>query len=81
MVPVTLPPDEKLVKQFDQAVADAAYEDQATQQLYRVWGFDASVEDSYCDTAQRVNLRCAQEQGTLDDLLQLNYPGCGTAGR
>ena len=74
MVPVTLPPDEKLVKQFDQAVADAAYEDQATQQLYRVWGFDASVEDSYCDTAQRVNLRCAQEQGTLDDLLQLNYP-------
>lgn len=74
MVPVTLPPDEKLVKHFDQAIADAAYEDQATQQLYRVWGFEASVEDSYCDTAQRVNLRCAQEQGTLDDLLQLNYP-------
>jgi len=73
-VPVTLPPDATLLKNFDRVVAEADYEDQAMQQLYRVWGFDAAIDDASCDAAQRVNLRCVQEFGSLDDLLKLNYP-------
>ena len=73
-VPVTLPPDANLLKHFDRVIAEADYEDQAMQQLYRVWGFEAAIDEASCDAAQRVNLSCVQEFGTLDDLLKLNYP-------
>ena len=60
MVPVTLPPDAKLMKRFDQAIAEAAYEDQAMQQLYRVWGFETAIDEAHCDSAERANLGCIQ---------------------
>jgi general secretion pathway protein A len=74
MVPVTLPPDAKLVKRFDQAIAEAAYEDQAMQQLYRVWGFETAIDEAHCDSAERANLGCIQGQASLDEIIKLNYP-------
>ena len=74
MVPVTLPPDAKLVKRFDQAVAEAAYEDQAMQQLYRVWGFETAIDEAHCDSAERANLGCIQGQASLGEIIKLNYP-------
>lgn len=74
MVPVTLPPDAGLVKRFDQAIAEASYEDQAIQQLYRVWGIETAIDDARCDSAQRAKLGCVQGQASLDDIITLNYP-------
>lgn len=74
MVTVALPPDAKLVKRFERAAGDAAYEDQAMQQLYRVWGVETAIDQAHCDSAQRVKLRCLQSQASFDELLQLNYP-------
>ena len=74
MVPVTLPPDAKLVKRFDQAIAEAAYEDQAMQQLYRVWGFETAIDEAHCDSAERANLGCIQGQASLGEIIKLNYP-------
>lgn len=74
MVPVAMPPDAKLVKRFDQAIAEAAYEDQAMQQLYRVWGFETAIDEAHCDSAERANLGCIQGQASLDEIIKLNYP-------
>lgn len=74
MVPVAVPPDAKLMKRFDQAVAEAAYEDQAMQQLYRVWGFETAIDEAHCDSAERANLGCIQGQASLDEIIKLNYP-------
>ncbi len=73
-VQVALPPDAKLVKRFDQAIAEANYEDQAVQQLYRVWGFETAIDEARCDNAQRARLGCVQGQASLDDIIKLNYP-------
>lgn len=62
MVPVQLPPDAKLLKRFDRAANEAAYEDQAMQQLYRVWGFETAIDEATCDSAIRANLGCIQAQ-------------------
>ena len=69
-----MPPDAKLVKRFDQAIAEAAYEDQAMQQLYRVWGFETAIDEAHCDSAERANLGCIQGQASLDEIIKLNYP-------
>ena len=74
MVPVAVPPDAKLMKRFDQAVAEAAYEDQAMQQLYRVWGFETAIDEAHCDSAERANLGCIQGQASLGEIIKLNYP-------
>ena len=74
MVPVQLPPDAKLLKRFDRAANEAAYEDQAMQQLYRVWGFETAIDEATCDSAIRANLGCIQAQGSLADVTKLNYP-------
>lgn len=74
MVPVAMPPDAKLVKRFDLAIAEAAYEDQAMQQLYRVWGFETAIDEAHCDSAERANLGCIQGQASLDEIIKLNYP-------
>ena len=74
MVPVAMPPDAKLVKRFDQAIAEAAYEDLAMQQLYRVWGFETAIDEAHCDSAERANLGCIQGQASLDEIIKLNYP-------
>jgi beta-galactosidase len=66
--------DAKLVKRFDQAIAEAAYEDQAMQQLYRVWGFETAIDEAHCDSAERANLGCIQGQASLDEIIKLNYP-------
>ncbi len=74
MVPVALPADAKLVKRFDQAIAEAAYEDQAMQQLYRVCSFETAIDEAHCDSAERANLGCIQGQASLDEIIKLNYP-------
>ncbi len=74
VVPVAVPPDAKLMKRFDQAVAEAAYEDQAMQQLYRVWGFETAIDEAHCASAERANLGCIQGQASLDEIIKLNYP-------
>lgn len=74
MVPVAVPPDAKLVKRFDKAIAEAAYEDQAIQQLYRVWGFETAIDEAHCASAERANLGCIQGQASLDEIIKLNYP-------
>lgn len=73
-VPVALPPDAKLVKQFKRTMSDATYEDQAMQQLYRVWGYETAIDEAHCETAQRVKLGCIQSQGTVDDIIKQNIP-------
>jgi general secretion pathway protein A len=74
MVPVALPPDAKLVKRFDQALADASYEDQAIQQLYRAWGFETAIDEATCNSALRAKLGCVQGQASVDEIIKLNYP-------
>lgn len=73
-VPVALPPDAKLVKHFKRTMNDATYEDQAMQQLYRVWGYETAIDEAHCETAQRVKLGCIQSQGAVDDIIKQNMP-------
>lgn len=48
--------------------------DQAMQQLYRVWGFETAIDEARCDSAIRANLGCVQTQGSLANVVKLNYP-------
>jgi len=73
-VPVALPPDAKLVKHFKRTMNEATYEDQAMQQLYRVWGYETAIDEAHCETAQRVKLGCIQSQGAVDDVIKQNMP-------
>lgn len=46
----------------------------AMQQLYTVWGYDASAGEAQCASAERVNLACKQGRATLTDLEKEGYP-------
>ena len=73
-VPVTLPPDAKLMKRFAKDIQQANYQDEAMMQLYRVWGYEAPLDQASCDAAPRVGLLCLSGSGKLDTVASLDHP-------
>lgn len=73
-VPVTLPPDAKLVKRFAKDIQQANYQDEAMMQLYRVWGYEAALDQANCDAATRVGLLCLSGSGKLSSVAGLDHP-------
>ncbi|MFC3914732.1 ExeA family protein [Pseudaeromonas sharmana] len=73
-VPVTLPPDAKVMKRFETALAQASYQDEAMLTLFRIWGFEPSLDEANCDNASRVGLLCQQGTGKLEELQALDHP-------
>ena len=73
-VPVTLPPDAKLMKRFETALTQASYQDEAMLTLFRIWGFEPSLDDATCDNAARVGLMCQQGSGKLEEVAALDHP-------
>jgi len=73
-VPVKLPPDAGLQQRFSEALQQAGYEDEALQQLFRVWGYDVSLEEASCDQAERAGLLCQQGTSSLAELIKLDHP-------
>ena len=73
-VPVTLPPDAKLVKRFAKDIQQANYQDEAMMQLYRVWGYEAPLDQANCDAATRVGLLCLSGSGKLSAVAGLDHP-------
>lgn len=73
-VPVKLPPDAELQQRFAEALQQAGYEDEALQQLFRVWGYDISLEEASCDQAERATLLCQQGSASLAELIKLDHP-------
>jgi general secretion pathway protein A len=73
-VPVKLPPDAKLMKHFEKSLQQAVYQDEAMLTLYRVWGFEPTLEEANCDAASRVGLQCQQGTGGLDEVVALDHP-------
>ena len=73
-VPVTLPPDAKLVKRFAKDIQQANYQDEAMMQLYRVWGYEAPLDQANCDAATRVGLLCLSGSGKLSSVAGLDHP-------
>ena len=73
-VPIKLPPDAKLMKHFERSLQQAVYQDEAMLTLFRVWGFEPSLDEANCDAASRVGLLCQQGSGPLDELVSLDHP-------
>ncbi len=73
-VPVALPPDAKLVKRFAKDIQQANYQDEAMMQLYRVWGYEAPLDQANCDAATRVGLLCLSGSGKLSSVAGLDHP-------
>ncbi|GAB3236605.1 ExeA family protein [Pseudaeromonas pectinilytica] len=73
-VPIKLPPDAKLMKHFEKSLQQAVYQDEAMLTLFRVWGFEPSLDEANCDAASRVGLLCQQGSGPLDELVSLDHP-------
>lgn len=73
-VPVKLPPDAKLVKRFAKDIQQANYQDEAMMQLYRVWGYEAPLDQANCDAATRVGLLCLSGSGKLSTVAGLDHP-------
>ena len=73
-VPVKLPPDGKLMRRFEKSLQQAAYQDEALLTLFRVWGFEPTLDEANCEAANRVGLQCQQGSGSLKSLLELDHP-------
>jgi general secretion pathway protein A len=71
---VTLPPDQNVVDHFRKALGSAAYEDEAMQQLFRLWGYETAIDEATCDRAKAANLRCFKGQDSFEQMLAYNYP-------
>ncbi|EKO3394265.1 ExeA family protein [Vibrio fluvialis] len=48
--------------------------EQAMKALYAVWGYDASVIESFCQRSASSQLECEQNMGSWQDLKKLNLP-------
>ena len=73
-VPIKLPPDGKLMRRFEKSLQQAAYQDEALLTLFRVWGFEPTLDEANCEAAGRVGLQCQQGSGSLKSLLELDHP-------
>lgn len=73
-VPIKLPPDGKLMRRFEKSLQQAAYQDEALLTLFRVWGFEPTLDEANCEAANRVGLQCQQGSGSLKSLLELDHP-------
>ena len=73
-VPIKLPPDGKLMRRFEKSMQQAAYQDEALLTLFRVWGFEPTLDEANCEAAGRVGLQCQQGSGSLKSLLELDHP-------
>ena len=73
-VPVKLPPDGKLMRRFEKALQQASYQDEALLTLFRVWGFEPTLDEANCEAASRVGLQCQQGSGSFSSLLALDHP-------
>ena len=52
-VPIKLPPDGKLMRRFEKSLQQAAYQDEAMLTLFRVWGFEPTLDEANCEAASR----------------------------
>ena len=48
--------------------------DVAMQNLYKVWGYQAELEEATCDNTPRAGLRCQEGEASLTQLQALQYP-------
>ena len=62
------------MKHFEKSLQQAVYQDEAMLTLFRVWGFEPSLDEANCDAASRVGLLCQQGSGPLDELVSLDHP-------
>ena len=73
-VPIKLPPDAKVMKRFAKAIQQASYQDEAMVQLYRIWGYEAVLDEANCAAATRVGLLCQQGSAKLADVAAIDHP-------
>ena len=73
-VPIKLPPDSKLMRRFEKSLQQAAYQDEAMLTLFRVWGFEPTLDEANCEAASRVGLQCQQGSDSLQALIGLDHP-------
>ncbi|AWH88376.1 ExeA family protein [Limnobaculum parvum] len=46
----------------------------AMRQMYKIWGYDVSNDDAFCEEAGRANLQCKKGQATLEEMEKIGYP-------
>ncbi|MEF1284109.1 AAA family ATPase [Vibrio sp. M250220] len=61
-------------QQLKAQLAQASDQEQAISDLYRVWGYRASVLDQLCLDNGNSQFRCELANGTLSELIELNTP-------
>ena len=62
------------MRRFEKSLQQAAYQDEALLTLFRVWGFEPTLDEANCEAAGRVGLQCQQGSGSLKSLLELDHP-------
>ncbi|MDQ2163067.1 MULTISPECIES: ExeA family protein [Vibrio] len=76
-------PSPELPKPITQVVISAQLEqdlerskalEAAISDLYKVWGYSASLADSFCDAQAQGRFQCQRMQGDFNQLKQLNLP-------
>lgn len=73
-VPVKVDDTLEQQEQLTRAINQALEPDVAMQNLYKVWGYQAELEEATCDNAPRAGLRCQEGEATLTQLQTLQYP-------
>ncbi|MCG6214664.1 AAA family ATPase [Vibrio furnissii] len=61
-------------KTVEDALKGATDREQAMRALYAVWGYDASVIESFCQRSASSSLECEQNMGDWQRLAALNLP-------
>ena len=73
-VPVKVDDTPEQQAQLTRAINQALEPDVAMQNLYKVWGYQAELEEATCDNAPRAGLRCQEGEASLAQLQALQYP-------
>ncbi|MBV7598516.1 ExeA family protein [Aeromonas sp. sia0103] len=73
-VPVKVDDTPEQQEQLTRAINQALEPDTAMQNLYKVWGYQAELEEATCDDAPRAGLRCQEGTASLTELQALQYP-------
>ena len=70
-VPVKVDDTPEQQAQLTRAINQALEPDVAMQNLYKVWGYQAELEEATCDNAPRAGLRCQEGEASLAQLQAL----------
>ncbi|MCW8330345.1 AAA family ATPase [Photobacterium sp. SDRW27] len=70
----TEPKDSELATKWQLLTEHSRSERQAMQTLYRLWGYEARLNQANCETSQRINLSCHQGKMDLEQLRIINRP-------